>query len=70
MTDRHEFAGRAPRPRCRYCGDIIGVYEPMVVADAGRARLTSLAAEPDLPAEARSFHRECHRAAHPTSISA
>ncbi len=34
-------------PRCRHCEEVIGVYEPMVVLDEGRARRTSRAAERD-----------------------
>jgi hypothetical protein len=49
-----------PHPRCRYCGDVIGVYEPLVVrTDAGN-RQTSLAADPELFAtDAACFHRYC-----------
>jgi hypothetical protein len=46
--------------RCDDCGDVIGVYEPMTIMDGGRARETSLAAEPRLAAHGqRSFHRAC-----------
>jgi hypothetical protein len=31
--------------RCRHCGDVIGVYEPMIVLLGGEARKTSRAAE-------------------------
>jgi hypothetical protein len=44
--------------RCRVCGDVIGVYEPVVVCDAS-PRTTSLAAEPTLDAGARCYHRLC-----------
>jgi hypothetical protein len=33
--------------RCPPCGDVIGVYEPMIVLTDGQARITSRAAEPD-----------------------
>lgn len=38
-----------PSPvRCHHCGDVIGVYEPLVVMTETGTRETSLAAEPDL----------------------
>lgn len=40
---RHE-----PLPRCRLCRELIGVYEPMLIEGPDGARVTSLAAEPDL----------------------
>jgi hypothetical protein len=45
--------------RCERCGDVIGVYEPMIVLDNGRARATSKAAEQDA---AWSIARECYHA--------
>jgi hypothetical protein len=47
--------------RCSHCGDIIGVYEPLVALTAGRALETSLAAgavrgEHD----ASCYHRDCY----------
>jgi len=63
MTDRDAGAGLGSRPRCGHCGEIIGVYEPMVLVDARGPRHTSLAAELEIPASARSFHRACHLAA-------
>jgi hypothetical protein len=32
---------------CRHCGDVIGVYERMIVVAEGRGRMTSRAAERD-----------------------
>jgi hypothetical protein len=41
---------------------VIGVYEPFVLVSDGRARTTSLAAEPDAGQEpGERFHRGCHR---------
>jgi hypothetical protein len=70
-----EIPGPAPRPRaapaaalahprCTRCGDVIGVYEPMVVVRGEReGRETSRAAEAELPlAGAEHFHRECYAA--------
>lgn len=48
-------------PRCAHCGDVIGVYEPMMIVEDGPARRTSLAAEPSLASRAdRSFHGHCY----------
>lgn len=33
--------------RCEHCKDVIGVYEPMIVLQDGRARTTSKGAEQD-----------------------
>lgn len=47
--------------RCRQCGDLIGVYEPLVVRSQSGARTTSRAAEPDLEATgATHYHRACY----------
>jgi hypothetical protein len=35
-------------PTCLYCGDVIGVYEPIVVVEHEGERETSLAREPEL----------------------
>ena len=49
--------------RCACCGDVIGVYEPLIALAGGRARETSLAAEA-VPAEGRAdcYHRACYDA--------
>jgi hypothetical protein len=51
-------------PRCAHCGDVIGVYEPLleVVGDA-LERETSRAAEPDLSLAggAAWYHAGCYR---------
>lgn len=49
--------------RCEHCGDVIGVYEPLVVRAGDEVRETSCAAEPALPlAHAEHYHRECYAA--------
>jgi hypothetical protein len=49
--------------RCRGCGEVIGVYEPLVVEGPHGARATSRAAEADLRTSATAhYHRECHAA--------
>ena len=46
--------------RCEWCGDVIGVYEPLVHVIDGEARRTSRAAEPGIIAEAGLFyHGKC-----------
>jgi hypothetical protein len=46
--------------RCQHCEDVIGVYEPMVVCNAGEARHTSRAAEPDESLlTGACYHRAC-----------
>ncbi|MGA9284004.1 MAG: hypothetical protein WBV85_01025 [Solirubrobacteraceae bacterium] len=48
---------------CKYCGDLIGVYEPLVVCTKGLSRTTSRAAEPNLEATgATHYHRACYAA--------
>lgn len=45
---------------CPVCGDVIGVYEPVVVIGPSRARRTSLANEPSLSQEEDVvMHRAC-----------
>lgn len=48
---------------CDDCGDVIGIYEPLVARDNESTRTTSRAAEPDLEATAAVYyHRECYAA--------
>jgi hypothetical protein len=63
----HESAPSQPQRdameffRCHGCGEVIGVYEPLVVHDGSHARTTSRAAEPDLRATAAAYHhRDCY----------
>jgi hypothetical protein len=52
-------------PTCQCCGEVIGVYEPMVVLAEGRARTTSRAAEPDVAVAAEQrYHDACYTQAH------
>jgi hypothetical protein len=47
--------------RCARCGEVIGVYEPLVVVEGGGPRDSSLAAEPALSgARSELYHRGCH----------
>lgn len=54
------------RLRCARCGDVIGIYEPLIVVSGDRVRETSLAAEPELPlAGAEHYHRACYAGSPP-----
>jgi hypothetical protein len=45
---------------CEHCGDVIGIYEPLVACAADGERTTSRAAEPELEAAAGAYyHRDC-----------
>jgi len=58
--------------RCRSCGDVIGVYEPLIAVVAGRSRETSRAAErvPGPAALAECYHAGCYepRPSDPASL--
>ena len=58
-TER-ESAGHGPL-RCARCGEIIGVYEPLIHLADGIARKSSRAAEPDLVHAERGtcYHLAC-----------
>jgi hypothetical protein len=45
--------------RCWRCGDVIGVYEPMVLLLGDEALMTSRAAANQPPAHARRLHEAC-----------
>ena len=75
-------AGPVPRPslgvgrhmnemlRCHHCGEVIGVYEPLVVYVDGRSRETSRAREPHAGGDGEPvFHSACARGTeqHPES---
>jgi hypothetical protein len=51
-------------PRCVRCGEVIGMYEPLIEAIGGVVRETSRAAEPQLAASAGIglFHSACYHA--------
>jgi hypothetical protein len=45
---------------CRLCGEVIGVYEPLVACESSHTRTTSRAAEPGLQAQDGTYyHRTC-----------
>lgn len=50
--------------RCRLCGDVIGVYEPLVECVNSHLRATSRAAEPDLNGNGVYYHRLCFEERH------
>jgi hypothetical protein len=48
---------------CEDCGDLIGVYEPLVVRNRDGMRITSRAVGPGLwPANRAYSHRDCYAA--------
>lgn len=51
-------------PLCARCGDVIGVYDPLVHVAGERARRTSRAAEPEiLNVAGRIYHDACYQVA-------
>jgi hypothetical protein len=49
--------------RCTHCGEVIGVYEPLIAISDGRAYETSLAAgAPGAGHKTGCFHRVCYDA--------
>jgi hypothetical protein len=49
------------RTFCRYCGDVIGVYEPTVLRTPTGDHVASLAAEPDwFPTDEDCYHEACY----------
>lgn len=50
----------APLANCELCGELIGVYEPLVVRSPTGWRTTSVAAEPELRvADLACLHLDC-----------
>jgi hypothetical protein len=48
-------------PRCPACGDVLGVYEPIVHVLGTHARRTSRAAEPSVSSsEGQCYHLGCY----------
>jgi hypothetical protein len=45
---------------CDECGDVIGVYEPMVLVAQDGALETSRAACPDVGESGEHYHRACY----------
>ena len=46
---------------CAHCGDVIGIYEPLIVVEEHGARQTSRAAEPELRGlPGHHYHRACY----------
>jgi hypothetical protein len=47
--------------RCAQCGDVIGVYEPLILVTNGSPRATSLASDPAVSrAPGEPYHRACY----------
>jgi len=48
-------------PRCQRCGDVLGVYEPLILITEGLPCATSRAAEPHLfPTTDPGYHKACY----------
>ena len=61
MNDPDTDPGPPRRLHCRYCQDVIGAYEPMVLETHEGSRETSVAAEPSLyETDQPCFHRACY----------
>jgi hypothetical protein len=45
---------------CGHCGDVIGVYEPLIRLLHGRPHETSRALEPDTSSDEDCYHRACY----------
>ena len=63
VTAAQDRLGAIERFVCERCGDVIGVYEPLVVGDGRSIRTTSRAAEPQLRAGLGAhYHHACYAA--------
>ncbi len=61
MRDLHHQSPSPSRPRCQHCGEIIGVYEPLVLVREGTPYTTSIAAEAHLfPTVEACYQRACY----------
>jgi hypothetical protein len=62
MTSAHQPYDPAASARCERCGDVIGVYEPMVLVcpEGGWSLRTSLVVTPDAAARGLAFHADCY----------
>jgi hypothetical protein len=62
-VNREHFT-RTP-PRCERCGDVIGVYEPLMYVHATGVAESSRAADPGLSADASGllYHAACYEPA-------
>jgi hypothetical protein len=49
--------------KCCACGEVIGVYEPIVAVVEGKGHLTSRAASPEICVRAECYHPDCWTAA-------
>ncbi len=55
--------------RCRRCGEVIGVYEPLIRVEEGRALESSRAVQPELSdADAEHYHRACFERSSETRV--
>lgn len=54
-------------PRCCQCGEVIGMYEPMVVLAGSQSHTTSRAAHVHSDQDGQIYHRACYTQAQPTA---
>lgn len=52
-------SGEDTRRRCADCGDVLGVYEPIVVLDDGELPLRTSLLASEVPPEAVALHESC-----------
>lgn len=53
-----------PPLHCDFCGEVIGVYEPLIHVFENSARRTSRAAEPDVSSlKGDRYHLDCYESA-------
>jgi hypothetical protein len=61
MRDLHQQSHSSSPPRCQLCGEVIGVYEPLVLVRAGTPYTTSIVAEAHLfPTIEACYHGACY----------
>jgi hypothetical protein len=59
LTRRPPFGSPDP-PRCRHCGDVIGVYEPYVRVAEDEIAVSSRVADAGAPTEGHLYHFDCY----------
>jgi hypothetical protein len=64
MSFESPYKDSRPQPRCRYCGDVIGAYEPLVMKTETGELMGSIATDPHLfPTDEPCYHPACHQLA-------
>jgi hypothetical protein len=61
MSSEMAYEEQRPQPWCSHCGDIIGVYEPLIMMAESGQHETSVAAELHLfPTNDDCYHHSCY----------